>query len=63
MYLLPGLKRICAKKLSSFIDIENVVGMLRTARLFNLTKLEDYCAEYIAGNLEKVGNANYAGPV
>lgn len=52
--LLPGLKSQCSHALGRFITTTNVVQMLRTARLFSLVRLEDQCAEFIAGNLEPV---------
>ncbi|XP_041377868.1 ankyrin repeat and BTB/POZ domain-containing protein 1-like [Gigantopelta aegis] len=54
LYLLPGLKRLCANYMTKFLDAENVVSILRTSRLFTLPRLESQCAEYIANNLEKV---------
>ncbi|KAL3852443.1 hypothetical protein ACJMK2_016080 [Sinanodonta woodiana] len=54
MYLLPGLKRLCANCISQFLDCGNVVQILRTARLFNLPRLEDQCAEFIANDLDEV---------
>lgn len=54
MYLLPGLKRQCGNAISRYIDLDNVVSVLRTARLVNLPRLEDDCAMFIAQNLEPV---------
>ena len=54
VYLLNGLKRLCARVITSLLDIENVFTVLRTARLFNLPKLEVDCCEFISRNLEKV---------
>ena len=54
VYLLNGLKRLCAREISTFLDPDNVVTVLRTARLFNLSKLEVDCCEYISKYLEKV---------
>ena len=54
VYLLNGLKRLCARIISSLLDTENVFTVLRTARLFNLPKLEVDCCEFISRNLEKV---------
>ena len=36
------------------MGVDNVVSILQTCRLFNLLRLEDQCAEFIAANLEKV---------
>ena len=54
MYLLPGLKRQCANVISQFLDVDTIVSILRTARMFNLARLEDQCAEFLANNIEKV---------
>ena len=54
VYLLNGLKRLCARAISKFLDTENVLTVLRTSRLFNLPKLETDCCEYISKHLEKV---------
>lgn len=54
VYLLTGLKRLCARVISTFLDPENVFTVLRTARLFDLPRLEVDCCEYIGKNLEKV---------
>ncbi|KAH9510218.1 Ankyrin repeat and BTB/POZ domain-containing protein 1 [Bulinus truncatus] len=54
MYLLPGLKHLCGTSLMEYVDNYNVVNMIRTSRLFNLTRLESHCAEYIANNLSEV---------
>ena len=54
LYLLSGLKQHCATAIGQMIDVDNVVSVLRTCRLFNLPRLEDQCAEFIANNLEKV---------
>ena len=54
MFLLPGLKRFCANAMAKFLTVNDVVTVLRTARLFNLPRLEDQCAEFIAKNLESV---------
>lgn len=54
VYLLNGLKRLCARAISTFLDPENVLTVLRTSRLFNLPKLETDCCEYISKHLEKL---------
>ena len=54
MYLLPGLKRYCGNVISNFIDTDNIVSILRMARMLNLHRLEDDCALFIAHNLETV---------
>ncbi|KAK7486757.1 hypothetical protein BaRGS_00022041 [Batillaria attramentaria] len=54
MYLLPGLKRQCGNALARMTDTDNVVWLVRTARLFSLPRLEAHCAEYIAANIAEV---------
>ena len=54
MYLLPGLKKLCAVYIGELIDEENVFTVFEMSRLFNLPKLEDQCAAFIADNLEQV---------
>ncbi|KAK0052425.1 ankyrin repeat and BTB/POZ domain-containing protein 1 [Biomphalaria pfeifferi] len=54
MYLLPGLKGLCGTSLMEYVDSSNVVNMIRTSRLFNLSRLESHCAEFIANNLPEV---------
>uniref|UniRef100_H3ATG5 Ankyrin repeat and BTB/POZ domain-containing protein 1 n=1 Tax=Latimeria chalumnae TaxID=7897 RepID=H3ATG5_LATCH len=54
MYLLPGLKRLCGKTLAQMLEEENVVHIWKTAKLFQLTRLEDQCTEYMAKIIEKV---------
>lgn len=48
MYLLPGLKRLCGKTLAQTLSKDNVVYMWKTAKLFQLSRLEDQCVEYMA---------------
>lgn len=52
IYLLSGLKRLCARVIGAFLDTENVLTVLRTARLFNLPRLEVDCCEYMSKHLE-----------
>lgn len=54
MYLLPGLKRLCGRTLAQILDEDNVVSIWRIAKLFQLTRLEDQCTEYMAKIIEKV---------
>ncbi|XP_067928958.1 ankyrin repeat and BTB/POZ domain-containing protein 1-like [Watersipora subatra] len=54
MYLLPGLKKLCALFVEDIIEKENIFAVLEMSRLFNLPKLEDRCAAFIAENLEQV---------
>ncbi|XP_050406814.1 ankyrin repeat and BTB/POZ domain-containing protein 1 [Patella vulgata] len=51
LYLLPGLKRLCAKNMVQYLEVQNTLPILQTARLFNLPRLESQCAEFIANNL------------
>ncbi|XP_038068781.1 ankyrin repeat and BTB/POZ domain-containing protein 1-like [Patiria miniata] len=53
LYLLPGLKRICANVISRHLSTDNVISVLRVSRMFSLTKLEDQCTEYMAKYLDK----------
>ncbi|XP_073207466.1 ankyrin repeat and BTB/POZ domain-containing protein 1 isoform X2 [Lepidochelys kempii] len=54
MYLLPGLKRLCGRTLAQILDEDNVVNIWRIAKLFQLTRLEDQCTEYMAKIIEKL---------
>ena len=59
IYLLSGLKRLCARVIGAFLDTENVLTVLRTARLFNLPRLEVDCCEYMSKHLEMVSSDNW----
>ncbi|TNM86950.1 ankyrin repeat and BTB/POZ domain-containing protein 1 isoform X1 [Takifugu rubripes] len=48
MYLLPGLKRLCGKTMAQTLCKDNVVYMWKMAKLFQLSRLEDQCVEYMA---------------
>uniref|UniRef100_A0A914WAR9 BTB domain-containing protein n=1 Tax=Plectus sambesii TaxID=2011161 RepID=A0A914WAR9_9BILA len=52
--LLPGLKRLCGTYISQLLDTENVTTALRTARMFDLGRLEDQCCLFIADHLEQM---------
>nr|XP_009667658.1 PREDICTED: ankyrin repeat and BTB/POZ domain-containing protein 1 [Struthio camelus australis] len=54
MYLLPGLKRLCGRTLAQILDEDNIVNIWRIAKLFQLTRLEDQCTEYMAKIIEKL---------
>ena len=54
LYLLPGLKRQCANVVAQYLQVNNVVTVIKTARLFKLPRLEDQCAEFMAKHIEKV---------
>ncbi|XP_054072278.1 ankyrin repeat and BTB/POZ domain-containing protein 1 isoform X2 [Rissa tridactyla] len=54
MYLLPGLKRLCGRTLAQILDEDNIVSIWRIAKLFQLTRLEDQCTEYMAKIIEKL---------
>ncbi|XP_072454431.1 ankyrin repeat and BTB/POZ domain-containing protein 1 isoform X2 [Notamacropus eugenii] len=54
MYLLPGLKRLCGRSLAQVLDEDNVVGVWKVAKLFQLTRLEDQCTEFMAKVIEKL---------
>ncbi|XP_002740260.1 ankyrin repeat and BTB/POZ domain-containing protein 1-like [Saccoglossus kowalevskii] len=53
-YLLPGLKRLSANVISQNLDEFNVISVVKAARLFELHRLEDQCAEYMAAILDKI---------
>ncbi|XP_070557887.1 ankyrin repeat and BTB/POZ domain-containing protein 1-like isoform X2 [Ptychodera flava] len=53
-YLLPGLKRICANVIAQHLDETNVISVLRASRMFELPRLEDQCAEYMASIFDKI---------
>lgn len=52
MYFLQGMKRQCGAFLGQNLDVDNVVSLIRTSRLFELPRLEDLCTEYVSKNLE-----------
>ncbi|KAF2988078.1 hypothetical protein EK904_005454, partial [Melospiza melodia maxima] len=54
MYLLPGLKRLCGRTLAQILDEDNIISIWRIAKLFQLTRLEDQCTEYMAKIIEKL---------
>ncbi|XP_062977437.1 ankyrin repeat and BTB/POZ domain-containing protein 1 isoform X2 [Elgaria multicarinata webbii] len=54
MYLLPGLKRLCGRTLAQVLDEDSVVSIWKIAKLFQLTRLEDQCTEYMAKIIEKL---------
>ena len=41
MFLLPGLTKLAGKLLARLVSPDTVIDILRTARLFNLARLED----------------------
>ena len=52
MFLLPGLTKLAGRTLARLVTSDTVMDILRTARLFNLPRLEDQCTEYLADNIE-----------
>jgi len=66
--LLPELKRQCGAflgtllcsslglslNLGNFLELSNCVSLLRTARLFNLARLEHNCMVFMAANIESL---------
>lgn len=68
MLLLPCLKRQCGNLLARQLEEEDgddggdpgdrVVALVRTARLFDLPRLEHLCVEHMAENIVKVGCCN-----
>ncbi|XP_069499472.1 ankyrin repeat and BTB/POZ domain-containing protein 1 isoform X2 [Ambystoma mexicanum] len=64
MYLLPGLKRLCGRSLAQMLDEDTVIHIWKVAKLFQLTRLEDQCTEYMAKIIEKlVDSEEFAGAV
>jgi ankyrin repeat/BTB/POZ domain-containing protein 1 len=57
MLLLPDLKRQCGIFLASYLETGNVVDLLRTARLFDIPRLEHQCIEFTAKNIEEVSDS------
>ncbi|XP_059352345.1 ankyrin repeat and BTB/POZ domain-containing protein 1-like isoform X2 [Daphnia carinata] len=54
LYLMPGLKKLCANFLISVIDSQNVVSLIKVSRIYNLPRIEVFCIEFVAKNLEEV---------
>lgn len=54
LYLMPGLKKLCANYLISVIDSENVVDLIKISRTYNLPRMEVFCCEFVAKHLEEV---------
>ena len=55
MFFLGDLKRQCGLFLASYLEVGNAVDLLKTARLYNLPRLEHSCVEFMARNIEEVG--------
>ncbi|XP_071960285.1 ankyrin repeat and BTB/POZ domain-containing protein 1-like [Antedon mediterranea] len=61
MYLLSGLKRLCANEIGGHLTEGSVLTILRVAKMFNLVRLEDQCVEYMAKIVDKmVTNEDFA---
>lgn len=58
LYLITGLKQLCANKIRQLLDVDNVIPILRASRLFSLGRLEADCCQFIATVLEKVHRQN-----
>ena len=56
MFLLPGLTKLAGKLLARLVSPDTVIDILRTARLFNLARLEDQAMEFLARNIEVMMN-------
>lgn len=54
MWLVSGLKRQCGVYLGSRLHTDNVISIIRLARLFQLPRLEDQCVTFMAKNLDQV---------
>lgn len=60
MFLLPTLKRECGNFLAEFaMEVDTVVTLVLTSRLFDLPRLEHQCTKFMANNIETVNNCNY----
>ena len=59
MFFLPDLKRQCGVYLSSYVEAENAVDLLCTARLFSIPRLEHYCVEFMAKTIDEVSYIVY----
>ncbi|CAL8084175.1 unnamed protein product [Orchesella dallaii] len=51
IYLLPGLKKHCGIFLCNMVSRDNVIELLAIARLRDIVRLEDRCADYLADNI------------
>ena len=54
MLLLPELKRQCGVFLADYLDVENVVDLCLTARLFDIPRLEHVTIEFMAIHIEEM---------
>ena len=54
LLLLPGLKRLCAVRIGNALDPDSVLPVLKMSRMLNLSRLEEDCCAFMAGNLETV---------
>lgn len=54
MFFLHDLKRQCGSFLANFVDVDNVVDLLQTARLYSIPRLEHSCVEFMASVIEEV---------
>jgi len=54
LYLLSGLKQICATFLSPLISTENVFDVFTLGEMFNLPRLEEAAVQYFARHLLEV---------
>lgn len=58
LYLLPGLKKICANQLATMLNCGNVIDTYKLSKLYNLVSMETSCCEFMASHLEEVSFAN-----
>lgn len=54
LFLLPGLKRLTGGYIGGFLDLSNVISVLRLGRQFELHRLEELCYEFCAKNVENL---------
>ncbi|XP_046653588.1 ankyrin repeat and BTB/POZ domain-containing protein 1-like isoform X1 [Daphnia pulicaria] len=59
LYLMPGLKKLCANFLISAIDSESVISLIKVSRTFNLPRIEVFCNEFIAKNVEEIVDSEH----
>lgn len=56
VFILSGLKKLCASVVQENLTTDNIMSVLKLVRLYNLPRLEDHCTEFMAKHLEEVCN-------
>jgi len=54
MFLLSDLKRQCGLYLAEYLEVDNCVDMVLTARLYDIPKLEQCSVEFMASRIEDI---------